>query len=126
SESPVRRPASAYSWRGGRRLDDAAGRDLLYAVDDHAIAGDEAGVDQPEIAAPRAGLHVARDDGVARADEVHELAPESLLHRALRHGERARPREAFEAHAHELARQQPMIRILELRPELLRPAGRVE
>ena len=83
-------------------------------------------VDDPEGAAPRACLHVARDDGVTRTHDVDELSAQALLHGALRNGERALAREAFESHAHELSWQQAPVGVGERCAKLLGAARRIE
>ena len=77
---------------------------LLDAVHDHAVAGRESLVDDPRAAAPLPRLHVAGQDGVALADDVHELTAERLLHRALWNRERAVAGEAVESDTDELTR----------------------
>src|SRR5947208_13314144 len=58
------------------------------ALDDHAIAGLDALVDDPGIARPFADFDRARLGGVVLIDDVDELALRALEHRALRHGDR--------------------------------------
>src|SRR5947207_10383706 len=54
-------------------------------LDDHAIAGLHALVDDPGIARPLADLDRPRLCGALLVDDVDELALRSLHHRALRH-----------------------------------------
>ena len=107
------RPAALSASGTGR--DRPAGRGLLHPVHDHPVAGRQTLVDDPEVAAPRPGLHVAGDDRVALADHVDELAAERLLHRPLRNGERAVAGEAVEPDLHELAGHQEVVGVVEQR-----------
>ena len=71
------------------RGDLHSGPDLLQAFDDDPVRRLEAGVDDPERAHPFRGLHHAHLDGVVRSDDGDAVDPLHLLHRALRHQNRA-------------------------------------
>ncbi len=88
--------------------------------------GRQSRVDDPERAAPRPGLHVARDDGVARRRRRTRIA--ARVPALPRAAERRAPgaRESLEAHAHELPGKQSAVGVRELRAELLGAARRVE
>ena len=99
--------------------------DLHHAVDDHLLAGLQAGGDDPVVARPVADLHRPRLGRALLVDHVDELALRAFQHRALRHGDRVRARRAVQHHAHELARAQqrrPWVRQLGAR--FLRAGGR--
>ena len=110
----------------GDGVNRPAGRCLLHSVYNHPVTRAQAFIDDPEVSAPEPGLHVARDDRVAGTDDQHELPSQSLLHRALRNGERAILGEAGESHLDELARNQEKVRVLEQRPEFLGAGGGVD
>src|SRR2546430_2408737 len=100
--------------------------DLQDAVTEAGVAGREPLRDQPRRAVPRRRGHAPRCRLVARVEHVCECPTEPLLHRALRHEDRAGVRKPEQPHAYELAGEQQVLRVRELGAELLSARRRLE
>src|SRR5437016_1702219 len=116
-----------FCFRLGAGLGDAHRRsrpEAHQALDDHAIAGLHALVDDPGIARPFADLDRPRLSGVFFVDDVDELALRSFHHRALWHRKRVRARRAAQDHADELAWTEHALGVRQLGTRLARTGGR--
>jgi len=115
--------------RGGpvrHRRGSLSGGNFLDAIHHHALARLEALVDQPRPALPGRRDHIPRRHLVAVAQHVDKRSAQAPLDGALGHEDRTRPLEAHQPYPHELARQQYVLRIPELRAEREGPGHRLQ
>src|SRR5688572_7520749 len=89
-----------------RHLDRRTGTDLENAVHDHAVAGLQAGVDDPAVSVPVTDLERPRLGLALGVDDVGELALRAFQHRALRQHDCPGPHRALQHDADELSRAQ--------------------
>ena len=96
------------------RHDGVAGQRAHHAADDDAVARLQAAVDDAQPAVDQlAGLHLALLDDVLVVDDQHVAALLVVAERDVRHQQRLDVLLLGDAHAHEQARLQDAVLVLE-------------